>query len=279
LLLSSLLYCCIQLNLPIYAHFAGQTSESTCLPCSSSQSCPEGTSNPTLSQSITTWQIVTYVLSAIGSVIGILVSVFKIYPAIKSRIAKLREAGIKPTLKRVIFLQAALSKYAPLLHPSERASSFQAVSSEKKVALGARVRVTGSTSTSDLNGRTGVVCGDLDSATGRWTVRLDSDNSVAQLLPHNLKLESVALRGYSESIVSVSGESEIASAPPALLSLTAKQLGHLVCGRPSHTPMFPTNRNLHCRSQASAPPTPPTANSLLITTLLDTSSPATLKAL
>jgi hypothetical protein len=105
----------------------GQTSVSTCLPCSPSQSCPEGTSTPTAGAGTTTWQIVTYVLSAIGSIIGILVAVFRVYPAIKARVDKLREAGIKPTLKRVVFLQKTLSKYRPLLEPSERNGSLQAV--------------------------------------------------------------------------------------------------------------------------------------------------------
>jgi hypothetical protein len=72
----------------------------------------------------TIWQIV---LSAIGSIIGILVAVFRVYPAIKARVDKLREAGIKPTLKRVVFLQNTLSKYRPLLEPSERNGSLQAV--------------------------------------------------------------------------------------------------------------------------------------------------------
>ena len=108
----------------------GQTSASTCLPCSPSQSCPEGTVTPTAvivtvtGAATTTWPIV---LSAIGSVVGILVGVFIVYPAIKARVDKLREAGIKPTLKRVVFLQKTLSKYRPLLEPSERNGSLQAI--------------------------------------------------------------------------------------------------------------------------------------------------------
>ncbi len=101
---------------------------STCLPCSPSQSCPEGTTIPTAGAVTTTWQTIAfYVLSAIGSVIGIVVAVFRVYPAIKARVNKLREAGIKPTLKRVVFLQKTLSKYRPLLEPSERSGSLQAV--------------------------------------------------------------------------------------------------------------------------------------------------------
>jgi hypothetical protein len=69
------------------------------------------------------------VLSAIGSVVGILVGVFRVYPAIKARVNKLRQAGIKPTLKRVVFLHKTLSKYRPLLEPSERSGSVQAVAS------------------------------------------------------------------------------------------------------------------------------------------------------
>ncbi len=67
-------------------------------------------------------QIVVYVLSAIGSVVVILVAVFRIYPAIKSRVAKLREAGIKPTLKRVVFLEKTLAKNRPLLERSNSCS-------------------------------------------------------------------------------------------------------------------------------------------------------------
>jgi hypothetical protein len=104
----------------------GQTSVSTCLPCSPSQSCPEGTSAPTPVQASNTWQIVLQVFSIIGSLIGFLVAVFRVYPAIKARVDKLREAGIKPTLKRVVFLQKTLSKYRPLLEPSERSGSLQA---------------------------------------------------------------------------------------------------------------------------------------------------------
>ncbi len=111
---------------------AGQTSDFTCRPCSSSQSCPEGTSNPTPltgTTSATTGQIVTYVLSGIGSAIGILVSVFKAYPVIKARVAKLREAGIKPTLKHVIFLDKTLAKYSAtaLLNMGEINDGSQAV--------------------------------------------------------------------------------------------------------------------------------------------------------
>ena len=155
---------------------AGQTSESTCLPCSSSQSCPEGTSTPTTLTGTTVWQIVTYVLSGIGSVIGISVSVFKVYPAIKARVAKLREAGIKPTLKRVVFLDKTLAKYRPLLEPGERAGSLQAV---------------------------------------------------AQTVTPN----SRACRDGSET--NASSASAIVHAPPALLSLTANQIGHLVVDLPA----------------------------------------------
>ena len=104
---------------------AGQTSVSTCQPCSSSQSCPEGTSNPTAGavSSDTTAQIVAYVLSAVGALIFILVAVF----VIKARVAKLRAAGIQPTLKRVVYLQKTLSKYRPLLEPGERNGSLQVV--------------------------------------------------------------------------------------------------------------------------------------------------------
>jgi hypothetical protein len=127
-------------------------------------------------------QIVTWVLSGIGSVIGILVSVFKVYPAIKARIAKLREAGIKPTLKRVVFLDKTLAKYRPLLEPGERAGSLQAVAQ-----------------TTTPNSRT-------------WR---------------------------DGSKTNASSASAIAYAPPALLSLTANQIGHLVRDQLARPFMFP----------------------------------------
>ena len=149
---------------------------STCLPCSPSQSCPEGTSTPTPVQGSNTWQIVIQVLSVIGSVIGILVAVFRVYPVIKARVAKLREAGIKPTLKRIVFLDKTLAKYRPLLEPGERAGGLQAV---------------------------------------------------AQTVTPN----SRACRDGSET--NASSASAIAHAPPALLSLTANQIGHLVVDLPA----------------------------------------------
>ena len=80
-----------------------------------------------LADGTNTGQIVTWVLSGMCSFIGILVSVFRIYPAINSRVAKLREAGIKPTLKRVVFIDKTLAKYRPLLEPSEGNGNLQAV--------------------------------------------------------------------------------------------------------------------------------------------------------
>ena len=160
----------------------GQTSVSACLPCSPSQSCPEGTSTPTPVQASNTWQIVIQVFSVIGSVIGILVAVFKVYPVIKARVAKLREAGIKPTLKRIVFLDKTLAKYRPLLDPGERDGSLQAVAQ-----------------TVSPNSRT----------------RRDGSGTNAP------------------------SASAIAHVPPALLSLTANQIGRLVRGRLARACMFP----------------------------------------
>ena len=57
-----------------------------------------------------------------------------------------------------------------------------------KLASQARVRIEDLKETSELNGVTGVVVGDLDHATGRWTIQLDSDKSLKQLLPQNIKI-------------------------------------------------------------------------------------------
>ena len=73
-----------------------------------------------------------YILSVSGSIFGILIGFFRVYPFFKSRVAKLREVGIKPTLKRVIFLHKTLSKYRPLLEPGER--SLQLASGSMAIA-------------------------------------------------------------------------------------------------------------------------------------------------
>jgi len=184
-------------------------------------------------------QIVAYILSAIGSIVGILIGFFRVYPFFKSRIAKLREAGIKPTFKRVIFLHKTLSKYRPLLEPGDRPNSLQAAAPESKLAIGARVHVAGIPLRPQLNGCTAVICGDCDAVTGRWPVRLDSDNSLTQLLPQNMKLHSVAARGVFEAVASVPGSLATANAPPALLRLNAIQIGHLVRQRPAFQPPQP----------------------------------------
>ena len=102
---------------------SGQTSQTSCLPCSPSQSCPPGTSVPTEAAPVaglSTTQIVAYSLSAVASIIAIFVGVGRIYPAVKARIAKLREAGIKPTLMRIIFCKSALANNSNMQLISDR---------------------------------------------------------------------------------------------------------------------------------------------------------------
>ena len=67
-------------------------------------------------------------------------------------------------------------------------------------AIGARVRIEGLKAKPELNGCTAVICGDFDPATGRWTVRLDTDNSLAQLLPQNMKLDAGATAHRSSDL-------------------------------------------------------------------------------
>jgi hypothetical protein len=71
---------------------------------------------------------VAYSCSAVASIVAIFLGVGRLYPAVKARIVKLREAGIKPTLMRIIFIEKALASNlstrlisAPDLH-SEDAS-------------------------------------------------------------------------------------------------------------------------------------------------------------
>jgi hypothetical protein len=149
-----------------------------------------------------------------------------VYPAIKDRISKLRTAGIKPTIMRVIFLDKALAKYRPLLSLGERAGSSQAVDPENKVAIGARMQVTGLASRPDLNGSTVTVCGNADTATGRWTVRSDLDSSLVQLLPQNMKAVSIAPVVTAPIVADT--VTSVYSPPQALLRLTAKQIGDTV---------------------------------------------------
>ncbi len=99
--------CCTRSSHP---PLSGQTSESTCLPCSSSQSCPGGTSVPTEKATpITAAQIAAISCSAVAFIVAVFFGVTRIYPAVKVRIAKLREAGITPTLMRIVFFKRALA--------------------------------------------------------------------------------------------------------------------------------------------------------------------------
>jgi hypothetical protein len=61
---------------------------------------------PTQISQITTAQIVSYVCSAVASIVAVLVGVFKL----RQSIAKLREAGIKPTFKAIVFPDKAISE-------------------------------------------------------------------------------------------------------------------------------------------------------------------------
>ena len=167
---------------------SGQTSESACLSCSSSQSCPPGTSVPTQITEITTAQIISYVCSAIASVFGILVAIFKIYPFIKARVTTLRKAGIRPTLKRIIFLQKTLTKYQSLLCADDRQNS-------DVVAINSM----------------GVFPQDFIAS-----VSQSSDPAAAP---------GVSARIFTGTVTSAS---TLLHAPPALLLLTAVQLGHTV---------------------------------------------------
>jgi hypothetical protein len=167
-----------------HAHASGQTSENACFPCSSSQSCPPGSSVPTQSAQVTTAQIVSYVCSAIASVVGVMVGIFKIYPFIKARVVKLNEAGIKPTLKRIIFLQNTLSKYQPLLSPVDFTSNA----------------VSGSCSTS------------MGMFSRDFVASVSSSSAPSAQTAH-------VVSGTVTSVPILS------QAPPALLRLTAEQLG------------------------------------------------------
>ena len=137
-----------------------------------------------------------YACSAVASIVAVLLGVFRVYPFIKQRIAKLREAGIKPTLKRVIFLQQTLSKYQPLLHPADRPDAAAA---------------------GDSNAADGLFSQDFMTSV--------SAPSAAAAAP------AAAARIVTGTVTSVPMPPH---APPALLRLTAKQIGDCV----SHSQPF-----------------------------------------
>jgi hypothetical protein len=114
-----------------------------------------------------------------------------VYPFIKQRVAKLREAGIKPTLKRIIFLQKTLSKYQPLLHPTDRPDAAAAAGNS--------------------NAGDGLFSQDFMTSV--------SAPSAAAAAP------AAAARIVTGTVTSVPMPSH---APPALLRLTAKQIGDCV---------------------------------------------------
>jgi hypothetical protein len=125
-------------------------------------------------------------------------AVFKIYPFIKARVTTLRNDGIKPTLKRIIFLKKTLMKYQALLSPDERQNS-------DSVVVGSSVNSLG-------------------------LLTQDFIASVSQ------SSDPAAAPGVSARIFTgtVTSASTLLHAPPALLLLTAVQLGHTVNLLPTH---------------------------------------------
>jgi hypothetical protein len=66
---------------------------------------------PTQTSQITTAQIVLYVCSAVAFIVAVLIGVFKL----QQIIAKIREAGIKPTLKTIVFPEKAIPEQSKLV--------------------------------------------------------------------------------------------------------------------------------------------------------------------
>lgn len=92
---------------------------------------------------------------------------------------------------------AALSAAAiqtPDCHPPARSSPVAASSDSAQAGLraGSRVRIEGLQGAPEMNGRTGVLFGDFDRISGRWSVRVDADGArracVGMFRPTNLKL-------------------------------------------------------------------------------------------
>ncbi len=117
-------------------------------------------------------------------------AIFKIYPFIKARVTTLRNAGIKPTLKRIIFLKKTLMKYQSLLSLDERQNSVVVGSSVNSLGLFPQDFIA--------------------------SVSQSSDPAAAP---------GVSARIFTGTVTSAS---TLLHAPPALLLLTAVQLGHTV---------------------------------------------------
>jgi hypothetical protein len=92
---------------------------------------------------------------------------------------------------------AALSAAAiqtPDCLPPARSSPVAASSDSAQAGLraGSRVRIEGLQGAPEMNGRTGVLFGDFDRISGRWSVRVDADGArracVGMFRPTNLKL-------------------------------------------------------------------------------------------
>jgi hypothetical protein len=164
-----------------------------------------------------------------------------LHPFIKDRIAKLRQAGIKPTLKRVIFLQMTLSKYQPLLHPADRPDAAAAGNSNAANSLFPQDFMT-SVSASSAAASAPVASARI--VTGTVTS--------VPIPPH---------------------------APPALLRLTAKQIGDCVSNPQPFSSTPHTFDALAKRLPPSAPFTPTTASSSSTTASLASTSLAMPKAI
>ena len=152
---------------------------------------------------------------------------------------------LQPPVSRTSDHQTALHASAPVAC-SAASEMHPGACSSVTLSQGARVRIEGLTSKPELNGRTGVVCGAFNEATGRWTVQVDAGGlrpdvylalRLANLQPIHIAESPANISSASDPVPPCSPHaspsmqsSQVASQPAAATDLSFNQATHWRCG-------------------------------------------------
>jgi hypothetical protein len=134
-------------------------------------------------------QLLEGVLSALTAVI--------LAPSLLTQLSLLTVPGVADCINREQSPESSTSDHDPALPASAPVTHCAASATHRDVCFysawseGARVRIEGLTSKPELNGRTGIVCGAFNEASGRWTVQVNAGGSQPAvrlaLRPANMK--------------------------------------------------------------------------------------------
>ncbi len=113
-----------------------------------------------------------------------------------------------------------------------------------RLSQGSRVRIEGLKAKPELNGRFGVIIGQFNEESGRWTVRVDADGDKAAC--------QLAVKPENLSSVAAEEARQAAAAAPARVPLPMQP------AQPALTPHSPSSTTATCtRASLATTPTPP----------------------